>query len=318
MKKILLIFSSFIISIIPAIAQQDPIISQYYSNLLYIIPGYAGRLPLVGINFLNRSFISNNPHVPVVNIFNCHGRINHERMGIGLQLAQESFHDFNNTSVKFFYSYKIKLASGIVSTGIEAGVGQYKLLYKDLAIRDKDDELLNEFNNAFFPDFGFGVFYYNKKVEWGISIKHLNKPLISVSNQNNPSDRLRYHYYFYGKYNVKLSENFYLYPSFLLKYVNGAPAQADLTILPEFTEKLWFGLTYRTSNQMIFQAGYYLSSLSKNINSVIKLGYAYEMNLNSRKNQPTSHELLLIYNFKVRPNPEKLRKRSKISSPLFF
>ncbi len=313
MKRLLTLFA--MITIIPSLfAQQDPLVSVYPGNLIYYMPGTTGRLPHIVSNILFRRQWEGLDETPSVQLVNIQLPFSYERMGAGFQFMQESAKDFRNISIKFFYAYKIKVGSGRVSTGVEGGLFQQSSFINNLTIKDIDDDLLTTQVNRLVPDVGIGIFYWNKISEFGISVKHLNNPrLDNISSQV----KLPQHLYLYGSYKIVLNRNYFIQPYSLIRYLKGNPVQGDVSLRGGYSDFLLVSAGLRTQYQIVCQATLDLHNLiNQSVYNVI-LNYSYDVAYIPGA-RPASHELMITINYRKRPEPDRIRKRNRISSPLLF
>jgi type IX secretion system PorP/SprF family membrane protein len=93
-------------------------------------------------------------------------------------------------------------------------------------------------------------------------------------------------------------------PAFLLKAVQGAPLQLDVSGNFLFNEKFVLGAAWRWDAAVSFLAGF-------QINPSLYLGYGYDLETTKLANYNSgSHEIFLRY--------ELFQKTEKIISPRFF
>ena len=303
------------IAIIPSLfAQQDPLVSVYPANIIYYMPATTGRLPFIVSNILFRRQWGGLDETPSVQLVNIQLPFSYERMGAGFQFVQESSKNFRNNSIKFFYAYKMKVGSGRFSAGVEGGLFQQSSIISNLRIKDEDDDILTTEVNRLVPDIGLGLFYWNKGSEFGVSVKHLNNP--QLDNQSSMV-KLRQHLYLYGSHKIVLNSHYFIKPYFLTRYVKGNPVQADVLLQGGYSDILSVGAGLRTQHQIVFQGTLNLHELiNQSVYNVI-LNYSYDFAYISGA-RPASQEVMITVNYRKRPDPNRIRKRNRISSPLLF
>ena len=101
-----------------------------------------------------------------------------------------------------------------------------------------------------------------------------------------------------------LSSDIKLKPSAIVKYVDGAPLQVDLTGNVLLKERINLGLAYRWSAALSAMAGF-------QINEKLMIGYAYDWETTELNQYNSgSHEIFLRF--------ELFETKDKIISPRFF
>ena len=107
-----------------------------------------------------------------------------------------------------------------------------------------------------------------------------------------------------GGYVFKASENVKLKPEVLLKYIPGAPFQADINFSALFKDMIWVGTSFRTGDCII-------GLLSFQASNSFRIGYSYDITFSQiRKYSSGSHEIMIGYDFGKDNHAEK--------SPRFF
>ena len=114
----------------------------------------------------------------------------------------------------------------------------------------------------------------------------------------------RLNLYVIGGHVFELSSEIKLKPAFLLKAVQGAPLQADLSANFMFIDKFVLGAAYRWSAAVSLMAGIQASES-------LYIGYGYDLETTRLQNYNSgSHEIFLRYEF--------FNKENRIVSPRFF
>jgi type IX secretion system PorP/SprF family membrane protein len=298
----------------PLMAQQDPLVSVNQENLIYYMPGSIGRLPYLVTNILYRRQWGQFQETPSLQIANIQMPFNYKRMAIGMQFLQESYPGFNNKSIKLIYAYKIRFAKGRLVGGLEGGIAQSSYSLAGLLIKDDEDDLLFQQNYRLAPDVGLGLFYYDSKFELGGSIKHINRPRL---DENAPYSNIKAHYYAYASRKFILSNNYNLRPYALLRYPGGNKLTADLSIELGFKEYFNISMGIRSQKQLVFQTSVSLDRVVNSSQVHYNLNYSYDFATYSNTHL-SSNELMLTIKFQKRPDPSRIRKRNRISSPLLF
>lgn len=303
-----------------AIAQQDPLVSQYMLSGIYLNPAAAGTYESLEISAMHRnqwySFNSN----PTTEFVNISAPVNYKRIGIGGQVMNVSYQELRFIHLHMAASYKIRVRSANLSAGLEIGTRRYSFSYNELMVKDVSDKVLYNANSSFIPDFGAGIYCSHPRYYFGFSAKHLNQGKITFPESAWSGSSIKAHYYFTGGYKLALSDQISLMPTFLLKYIPMAPLQADLTFTSVFYQLFWAGITLRSSKEAGILVGIVPNKIVGSSGGSWKIGYAFDYGFNklSANYQTGSHEIILLCQLKPRPNAEKIRQKTKITSPMLF
>lgn len=201
----------------------------------------------------------------------------HNWHGVGGAILQDNIGAYRNTRVSANYSYNIGLKSGIaygyehrdglrLALGAFAGWHTYRL-DKDILGQTKVykngtadySPTLNDptyegipLTSASVFDVTFGLMFYNDDVYYiGISTTQLLENDVQLTEENS----IARHYFISGKYKWQVSEDIYIVPSLITKYVYGAPLSFNFTTQLDWEDKVYAGLGYRTGDALTFMIG---------------------------------------------------------------
>lgn len=307
MKKLIaIILLSLTVSV--NYAQQDVMISQYMFNGLFLNPAYAGSHKYFSSTLLHRNQWVNFDGAPKTMLLAVDGPvpIKSENMGVGLIVSNDRIGAIEQTDIMANYAYQLKLKKGKLAFGLKAGVSNYIFNNSKVTTWDANDNVFEGKRTAWLPKFGFGAYYFCEKWYAGLSVPTL---IAYDSNRDfsfdvNTGSFLNRHYYLYGGYVFKLNEQFKLKPSALVKYLPGAPLQADINANLMYKDMLWFGLSYRSNDAVVAMIEY-------QTNSRFRVGYAYDITTsNLRRYSAGTHEIMIGYDFG--------KDLMKIKSPRYF
>jgi type IX secretion system PorP/SprF family membrane protein len=309
--KTIIKLSVVIITIVnsTAIAQQDPMYSQYVFNGLIINPAYAGSHDVLSTTLLYRDQWVSIPGAPKTGTFSIDAPLKNQKVGLGLNVEFDKIGVTNFSGITGAYSYKIKFSHGALHFGVQAGVGFYNSNFTIVKYSDggvSDEAFQNNYHDLM-PTFGFGMYYYTNRFYAGFSIPQIAGHAIQkalYSNSESAHLDLANHYFITSGYLFDLSPDMKLKPSVLLKYVGGAPIEIDLNSTVWFYDILALGVSYRSLASLNFLCQIRLSNR-------LYLGYAYEYATNSLNHFSSgSHEIMLQYIFNF--------SHGKIVTPRFF
>ncbi len=309
MKKILFI-SLILLGSSGLYAQQEMMLSQYMFNGLFLNPAYSGTHSYAEATGLYRAQRTGFDGAPRTQTFGVEGPIANELMGLGLTFINDRLGDTRQTEIFANWSYHLFLdAEGEtrLSFGLRAGFSDYTANLTDTKVFDNGDPVFSEdVSSEFVPKFGAGIYLYNKMWYAGLSIPTVFAADKNVRfNINDVGDRyFEPHTYLTAGYVFKLNENLVLKPSFLIKYLQNTPLQADINCNLLIKNTFWVGASFRSGDAIV-------GLLEYNIGNDFRVGYAYDFTTSQLNNYNNgSHELMLSFKFGKDP--------IKTKSPRYF
>ncbi|MFY0602142.1 MAG: type IX secretion system membrane protein PorP/SprF [Cyclobacteriaceae bacterium] len=291
MKKNLFICLTVLLVSYSSLAQQQVTFTQYMFNGMSINPGYIGSHDALSITAMGRWQWVGLEGAPVTQTLAVHSPIPHKRIGLGLQVTRDQVAVTDLTSVMAGYSYKIPIAGGILSMGVQGGFQSYNSNLSSVYTIGNDATFDEDFRSTK-PNIGVGLFYYNPVFYAGLSAPQLiNNKIESDGNVILTQSR---HYFLTGGIVFPISDGVKLKPNILVKAVEGAPLSADYNINVLLKEILWLGISYRPPESINFL-------IELNVNQRFRVGYAYDYVIDQTLSDvaTSSHEILLNYRFKL-------------------
>jgi len=286
-------------------AQFDPMFSQYMNNEMFINPAYTGTRNVMAATLLYRDQWVGITGSPKTQTFSIHTPVG-EKNGLGFSAMNESIGITHMMRVNGNYSYRIKTGyRSHLSFGLMGGLIQYRQNLDELVLINPDDHMFNINNpNVIVPNAGYGMFFYTRKFYAGFSIPRMIKNSFSstgVKNTTNPKD---WHYYLTSALVSDISDEFKLKTSMMVKYVNGAPIQAEIALHGLIGDFWWLGGSFRTGDAVTAITGFQLTPQ-------LKMFYSYDYTLSNLNSYTSgSHEITIGYDFVYRKN--------RIASPRLF
>ena len=142
--------------------------------------------------------------------------------------------------------------------------------------------------SSFSPNFGIGALLKSANYWISLSIPRL----FSSKNDLNFISTDRVHSYLAAGFNIKLSNDFILKPSFLSRKVKDLPITQELSTHLEYKKLFQVGSFYRTNKTL----GAVIFTSYKNI---IDIGYAYELPTDNTLSNLSlkNHEIFLRFKF---------------------
>jgi type IX secretion system PorP/SprF family membrane protein len=284
-------------------AQQDPQYSQYMFNQLVINPAYAGSKEAISAATFLRSQWTGIDGAPQTETLTLHGPLRKKKVGLGVAIIADQIGPKQSIGVLGSYAYRLKLGKGKLSFGLRAGVYNYVYNWNDISYKDQQD-VYNTHNRTsiIVPTADAGLYYYSNTFYAGISATHLyNGRLTSVSNLNGDDAELSPHGFITVGKGWEISDQLTFNPSCLIKIAENSPASADVNLSFMFNQKLWLGVSVRSSKTLVLYTQIHATDR-------FKIGYAYDFGFNKIEiHGKGSHELMLSYDFQI--------YKSKILSP---
>ena len=282
-------------------AQQDPQFSQYMLNPYIWNPSYPALKDQYVLSAHHRtqwlgystSYNSDQIAAPSTQLFTATAPVLKLKSAFGIQVMNDDIGPLRNFTAGISYAYRIDLGEGRLALGVGLGVGSMQVNSALWRAENPNDPTLSATNfttvNQVRPNFRIGVSYGTENLFLGLSINNVSTPTYSLGTSTIES-RLVRHYYAQAGYTLYLSEVIRLQPSFIFKNISGV-SSLELSSL-FLLNKLWFGMSYRTSDAVIGLVG-----LNIFPDNSLKLGYNIDLSvINAGGKSQTSHEIYLSYN----------------------
>ncbi|MCK5136330.1 MAG: type IX secretion system membrane protein PorP/SprF [Bacteroidales bacterium] len=294
MRKWLLIIS-FIVSGTFAEAQLEPLSNQYLLNNLAINPACAGSREALSVTMLHRNQWTGFEGSPKTVTLAVHSPMRNEKIGLGLLAVNDRFGISRSTCISGNFAYKIRMQQGILSFGLSGGLTIASNTWSELVAIDLDDALLlGNTPGYLLPNFSAGTYYYTDRLFIGLSI-----PMF-LSHNFNPStqkfdlvnDYSEYNYLVNAGYLFKISDNWKVLPSILIRFNPGSAVQMDLNTYVIYRDKIWAGFSYRSNKSIV---GLFMYQ----VNNQLSVAYTYDMGFGIIAGyMGGSHEIMIRYDFR--------------------
>lgn len=290
------------------VAQQDVQFTQYMFNGLAINPAYAGSRDVFSATGLFRTQWTGIEGAPVTQTVSGHAPLIKERIGLGLTLINDKIGVTNNFTVIGSYAFRIKFKTGTLAMGLQAAITQYRANFTDVRFSvdpTSTDPAFDQNIQRTLPNFGAGLYYNTEKWYVGFSVPQLiNREL---SDGTKSSARQSRHMFLTAGYVFDVSPTIKIRPSFLAKYVSGAPFSIDANANVWLFDRFAVGASYRLGDAVNFLA-------EAKVTNNISVGYAYDLTLTQlRKYNSGSHEIMLRIEFGVGS-----KGKTRILTPRYF
>ncbi|MCW8981889.1 MAG: type IX secretion system membrane protein PorP/SprF [Altibacter sp.] len=278
------------------LAQQLPQFSQYMYNTISVNPAYAGSREVLVVNLLNRNQWLGIDGAPVTQTLSAHSSIPGTKLGVGLSVINDKLGYEKTTYLSTAVSYTIDLDpydEYKLAFGVQGGFRRYTI--DDELLMDPNaanDPFLQNLDPSWNPNVGAGLYFRGDSFYVGVSAPKL----LSYGTTSEYADLDKVSYFLNGGYLFDVNPHLKFKPSFLIKYVNGAPISFDFSSMFYINENLWLGGMYRYSDS-------FGAIVNFRITEGLSIGYAYDyITSNLSVGTSGSHELMLNYEFEF-PKP---------------
>ncbi len=190
-----------------------------------------------------------------------------------------------------------------LSIGLSGGVVQHRINGTELNFRQSGDAIGEMDQSQFFPDVGFGAFFYTavgrfseNYVYAGISVPQVIGLDLTYTTDNDDYSlqRVRHFYGMVGLYKF-FDNGSFLEPSLWVKYVNNAPVNVDLNLRYQLPTSLWVGTGVSSSKTVHLETGVFLGDI-QSIENALKIGYGFDYSFSSfGPTGGSTHELNITF-----------------------
>lgn len=275
-----------------AIAQQDPMYTQYMDNLQVINPGYAGRSGVGNVLMVARSQWVEFDGAPATRSFTYNTSFDDKNIGLGFSLMSDRIGPLKQTGFYADYSYFIRLTNKFkLGLGLKGGVSFYRANLVALETVSADPIFGRDIYENFLPNVGVGMFLYSDNTYFGFSVPKLIENTITREDVTvDYINKQLMHMYFVAGQRFVVNEDFQLKTNGMIRWVSGAPVSYDMTVMGGFKEKFWLGAMYRIDDA-------YGMLLKFQPSSKMTIGYSYDITISELGafNSGT-HEIMFSYN----------------------
>ena len=303
MKVKIIIFGLFLSSWL-TFGQQDAQYTQYMYNTININPAYAGSRDVLSVFALHRTQWVGLKGAPVTNAFSINSPIENSRLGVGLSFVNDRLGPTVENLISADISYTVPTSEDFdLSFGVKGSANLFNFDPSKLNPAFAADPSLQNLSTNFTPNVGAGIYFHSEKSYYGLSIPNFFQSIRYVDNSLSVN-RERMNLYFIAGHVFYLNDDLAFKPAVLVKAVQGAPLQTDVSANFMYKEKFVLGAAWRWSAAISLMAGF---QASENL----YIGYGYDLETTRLRNYNAgSHEIFLRYDF--------FYSEERIASPRFF
>jgi type IX secretion system PorP/SprF family membrane protein len=289
-----------------ALCQQDKLITHFIFDKMSINPGFTGielENGFCGTTIYRNQWdkVNGAPNSAILNVQGDLSR--YFPGGVGISFYHDAIGFNRQNNVLLNYSYPLQVGSaGVLGIGIGFGIMNFGQDPNWIPPTSNPDPSLPSKWSATNLDLNFGLYFKGSDYYVGLSSTHLNQGLLEGAQANVPGQNVfpnfqssRHYYLMGGKKFPKIAggdiDANVLLRTDLVKF------SADLNARYIYDNKMYGGLTYRTSDAIAFMLGY------KPMNE-LTVGYSYDLTINKLASVSRgTHELFVKYCILLPPPP---------------
>lgn len=296
-----LVVSIFIVmTVLPALAQNDPQFSLYEFNRLLFNPAATAQSEYVDIHLLAREQWAGFEQAPSTQSLSISNYFSKWRTGAALTVINDKLGAENMQNIKAKYAYHAWLGEeNYISFGLGAGVMMRSFSSDGLILDEAGDpnRMEGDYKETKL-DFDFGMELHLKRFFIGGAVNHMTQ-----SYNDYDIMRVPRHYYGYAGYTFNPANAFTLTPSFSMSKIDNINIY-EASLMTNYAGKVWAGIGYRIEES-------FLLSTKVSISQHLHVAYSYDMAAGDLQNYRNgSHEIMLHVRI---AKPQKEYK-----SPRFF
>jgi type IX secretion system PorP/SprF family membrane protein len=277
-------------------AQQAPQFSQYMYNYFIFNPAVAGTRPYFVLRAdVRDQWVGMEGH-PRTQVASFHAPVFRNRVGIGGFLFNDVIGPMEKKGISMSYSYHVKVTdNSLISFGLSGSYFTSRINPDKLKFDDglnTDNNLMYSALKQSYPNFGYGMYYQDKKACIGLSVPEILT--FTGREKDNFSITPARHYYMFGEYSIKLGDNYSLTPSAMLKYVKNAPLSCEVNTMFTFFDRVNAGVSYRYGDAFVSILGY-------EFKNTVHVAYSYDLTATDLTRYTSgTHEISIGYYGKSR------------------
>lgn len=249
---LILLFGIFISQ--AALAQEEPILSQYRNNMFLINPGSIGTSGVHEVRLNYRQQWQQLSYSPQTAILSYQGFVDNKN-GLGINVMHDRWGSSMRNGVQAGYAFRIPVGyphnqgQNYLSLGMSLKFMQHNLDLSNTYFVDPSDAAISGSEYQFWAgDVAFGAYYYNDNFFLGLSSPNLIQAgsYLPINEQGGVFSRLQRYFFLNTGYKFNYG-NFKMEPTVMVRKIASTPYQMEGAVRFYFNqESLILGLSYRT------------------------------------------------------------------------
>jgi type IX secretion system PorP/SprF family membrane protein len=305
-------------------AQQDHQYTQFMYNKLLINPAYAGVRGVPSLTGIYRNQWATFDGAPKSALVSLNSPFLSPRVGVGVVISHQQAGLQRDFLGSLAYSYDlIARENASLRVGVQGSLRSLALDFTKATTSDPggpsiDPSLDVTRTNDVYGNVGAGIYgTFAQKFYFGFAVPRIYSNTIGL-NTNPQFVTAKEYRHFYGMAGAVLpvNDDLKLLPAVLIKYVDGAPINADINLNLDIKEKFTFGISGRVGGGGGLESADLL--VYWQATSLVGVGAAYDFTLSRIKDYTVgSFELMVLADLKTQNKKGKKGKKN-LSNPRFF
>jgi type IX secretion system PorP/SprF family membrane protein len=309
MRKVIIAFG-LVLGTLALRAQQMPQYTQYMVNPYLYNPALAGSEDFIDIKAGYRQQWQGFENAPRTIYLSAHSAIKEHNLrsskadhkaypGVGGYVMMDETGPISNLRMNASFSYNIPISKGQwfgalhhqdgirLTLGMSLGVNQYKIDGAKLINRNSNPILDTPINDPLLiggdltkmtPDASFGAWlYFGEQYYLGIAANQILDSEVDFDgldpdNQREVIGSLQPHFSAVAGLKKEIGYDLYVMPSFMTKWVSGAPLAFDLNCRLDYQDHYYGGISYRYQDAVALMAGLVIGKQRN-----IEFAYSYDI-----------------------------------------
>ena len=322
MKKLLI--PIFLWMAVVANAQQDHQYTQFMYNKLLVNPAYAGTRGVPSLTAIYRNQWAGFDGAPQSALVSLSAPFLSPRVGVGAVLSHQQAGLNRDFFGNLAYSYDLIYSENAsLRVGVQGSVRSLAINFSEATTADPggpsvDPSLVSQRINDVYGNVGAGIYgTFLQKFYVGFSVPRIYSNVIGLNSNPQFTTAKEYrHYYGTAGAVLPLSDGIKLLPAVMIKYVDGAPLDADINLNLDIKEKFTFGVSGRLGGDNGLESADLL--LYWQVAPQVGIGAAYDFTLSRIRDYTAgSFELMLQADLKKQQKKGKKSKKN-LANPRFF
>jgi type IX secretion system PorP/SprF family membrane protein len=323
MKK--LFIPCFLLWAFAAVAQQDHQYTQFMYNKLLVNPAYAGTRGVPSLTAIYRNQWAGFDGAPQSALLSLSSPFLSPRVGVGAVLSHQQAGLQRDFFGNLAYSYDLIAGEQTsLRVGVQGSIRSLSLNFSEATTADPggpgiDPSLMNQRVNDIYGNVGAGVYAtFMQRYYVGFSLPRIYSNVIGLNNDPGVNTAKEYrHYYGTAGAVLPLSDGIKFLPAVLIKYVDGAPLDADLNLNLDVNDKFTFGISGRLGGDSGLESVDLLAYWQAT--PQVGIGAAYDFALSRVRDYTAgSFEVLLQADLKKQQSKKGKKGKKNLANPRFF
>jgi type IX secretion system PorP/SprF family membrane protein len=249
MKKCLLLFF-LAVTTVSLYGQQESHFTHFMYNQSVLNPAAAGSKEVPSFTAIYRNQWLDIDGAPKNLAISYSSPFFLKRIGFGLNAVRQQVGIFENWYTGMAYSYELKIKDELsVRIGLQAAAIYNNINFADernIFFSQEDPSIMAGETSQLKANFGAGLYVDGKNFYFGVSSPYFLSNQIGFNEVTTETATKISHLYAMAGMILPINEKMKFRPSFLGKYVNGAPFQLDANLSVIYDNKISAGISYRT------------------------------------------------------------------------